>query len=185
MRIDQPDEAARVASVAVTKAYAAQHYQRILTLHNQIPYCSWEKNQLLAERDPQRQFEEKWNLSFAAESGGCIVGICFSFIDREYNLSGRKVPVHYIHRICVDERCRRRGIGSKLMESSISASDELGNESLLVVVQTPVMGENGLPNGSTVIRFYHSLSFRQVSRKEYHNRTDAVLLLDRRRYNLR
>lgn len=155
----------------LTRCLAVSHANRIVELHNLIPYQHWDENDLLAECDQRRQFHLKWQVSQVALWKAALVGVCVAFHDRD---SGSNVGFLYLHRIVVDSDHRRRGVGSALVRASckafISTTSKPEDD---VVVQTPVRALIG--NLEPVRGFYAKLGFTGRGEKVYKDRIDEIM----------
>jgi len=137
------------------KKTAEQYADRLVDLHNLIPFQYWSKEELLADGDSKRRYERKWDISFLCKVDNLPVGICIAFIEFRNN------PACYIHRIAVDRLYRNNGIGRQLLlyvaREACVVMDLFGIETYL---KTPfVYADSPLNADIMVVDFYKKMNF--------------------------
>src|SRR5687767_3185526 len=98
----------------LTQGIARTHAEQLVWLHNHIPNQSWTADQLLSDRDDERAFRGKWEISQIAQAqDGTIVGLCIGF-EREADDRHYFRNCIYMHRMAVDPGWRGTGTGALL-----------------------------------------------------------------------
>lgn len=95
----------KIKFVRITKEYLSENLEDFLAIENNwtdLGEAAWSKDNFLLE------LPLKWNLSFAAEKKGIIVGYILGSM-LEHNISR-------VNKIVVDYNHRKSGIGKKLIE---------------------------------------------------------------------
>ena len=153
----------------INKEFALKHFERIVYLHNLIPFQHWTRDDLLMESDTSREYLFKWQISMAALIENEIIGICISF----YNNTNSNNHL-YIHRLCVAPEFRLHGIGRELCIESCKAFTRIVPKETCnnLLVQSPL--DKYIQPHETVSGFYRKIGLDEKSIKKYSNKEDIV-----------
>lgn len=159
----------------LTKEMALEFAEKIVQLHNLIPFQKWSIEDLLLESDEKRTYKSKWEISSVCFIENILVGVCIAFEDNQSNING-VCDFVYLHRIVVQPEYRFRGIGSNLIMHTCKCFHGINSiqNNTSVFVLTPIKALNNMAFENAE-EFYLKLGFNKVGEKEYTNKIDSIL----------
>lgn len=158
---------------SLTKEYARNNIQRLLYLHNLIPFVNWSDKELLSDKIGQRTFHNKWLLSVGIVNSENNL-ISFMLVYERFNESNHPFHSLYLHRMAIDPFSRSKGIGKQVFRNYISTAFNELPEIHFITLQTNNVNEN-----QWVVKFYQSLGFQCHSIVHYPEKDDWLMVLNR------
>ena len=158
----------------LTTSYCTNHSNELLKLINIIPYIHSGVDDLLCQKEDY--FKNKWNYSYVIKnSQNKIIGVLIAY----FRLAGKKhiFDSLYIHRFAISPEYQNIGIGTVVLKYFINKTFKEIPWLLNITVQT----NNDCENNS-VIQFYKNNGFKYMYSIPYENKTDLLLLLERKNY---
>ena len=168
------DKVGRVCVDKLSDSYCREHIKDILNLINCIPYINSSFNQILSQEEDY--YKNKWNYSYIIKNDNDkIIGVLIAY----FRVADEKhiFDSLYIHRLAISPEYRNMGIGTKVLEYFIQTSFSQIPWLLNISVQTNDNYEN-----RHVLRFYKKVGFKEMYKVKYYNKTDILLLLERRHH---
>ena len=153
-------------------SYCCDHSEEILRLINIIPYINWKIDDLLHQDNDF--YKNKWNYSYVVKNESSnIIGVLISY----FRMSDEKhiFDSLYLHRFVIAPQYQNIGIGTEVVKYFIQRSFEEIPWLLNISVQTNDTTEN-----CHVINFYRNLGFKDMYNVFYENKTDVLLLLEKK-----
>lgn len=153
----------------LTKCLALRFSNRLLSIHNDIPYVYWKENDLLSAVE-KGMVRDDISLSFIVfDSKKLPIGLLIAY-RRHYSLR-HPVESVYINRLSITKRYRNLTIGTQLVEIAANYYFQLFRSIQVVSVQTNYEERNG-----RVISFYKNMGFVPWGPVKYQNKLDILLL---------
>jgi ribosomal protein S18 acetylase RimI-like enzyme len=156
------------------KELATRYVKTIATLADSIPLVSYSEDDILSESKKDRMLYGKWNHSLVVFDGDQPVAIIIGYERKAKDNDQYLENSIYISELAVDKNYQRQGIAKKLVELFLESNQKFLylDGKLIFTIQT-----NSADWNKHVQNLYKSLGFKQVSTKEYDNRTDVILKL--------
>ena len=158
------------------KKLATKYSTEIATLANLIPLVNYEEKDILAESKDDRIFYGKWEHSLIVFDDKKPIAIIIAYErGKEKNLQYPENSI-YISELAVDKNYQGKGIAKKLLELFFKLNTNFSHLTgpLLFTIQT-----NSASWNKFVLDLYHSFGFKEFATKEYSNRTDVILRLQK------
>ena len=155
-------------------SYCCDHSEKILKVINIIPHIYWDITDLLCQDNDF--YKNKWNYSYVVRNESReIIGVLISY----FRISDKNhiFDSLYLHRYAIDPKYQNIGIGTEVLKYFIQRSFEEIPWLLNISVQTNDTIEN-----CHVINFYRNIGFKDMYNVYYENKTDILLLLERKYY---
>ena len=156
----------------LSKEYCIDHTDELLKIINIIPFINWTQKDLLSQNEDF--YENKWNYSYVIKNHeGTIIGALVAY----FRMSDDKhiFDSLYIHRFAIAREYQKLGIGTIVLDYFIQKSFEEIPWLLNISVQT-----NDTIANQYVINFYKNIGFKKMYNISYINKTDIVLLFERK-----
>lgn len=152
------------------KDTARKYESEIIYLHNLIPYQLWKSSDLFKEKDENREYIHKWQISQIAFENSKPIGICISFYCNKDNFN----KYLYVHRLSVDQNYRLQGIGRKLCIECCKSFREYVSKTECDEIRVQSPKDDYLIQHETVSGFYKKIGFKPNGFKNYSNRIDII-----------
>ncbi|MCR5799209.1 MAG: GNAT family N-acetyltransferase [Lachnospiraceae bacterium] len=165
----------RVYIYQLTEEYCQSKADSILKLVNIIPHIKWDKTDLLSQSSDF--YHNKWNYSYIVENEEKrVIGVLIAY----FRVADEKhiFDSLYIHRLAIDPRYQNIGIGTYLTKYFITKSYREIGWLLNISAQT-----NDELSNMHVISFYKKIGFRSMYNIKYPDKTDILLLYERKHYS--
>ena len=178
------DRSGRIFSICrLTRDLAEEHADRIIWLHNFIPFQYWDVDDLLREADAMRPFYGKWEISrLAFGSDRDVIGFCIGFELAPDGIYYHR-PGVYMHRLSVDPLYRRSYIGAMLQAEASYFAFERGMRHIISRDDVVLYGQtNDVPENVHMLKFYDDAGFRIVGQKPYSDRVDVIMEMTRQSF---
>jgi ribosomal protein S18 acetylase RimI-like enzyme len=159
------------------KETAEKYAKEIAILASQIPLVEYTEENILLEAKGDRIFYGKWEKSLIVFDGDKPIAILIGY-EREAE-ENNLYPDNsiYISELAVDKNYQRKGIARELIKMFLDNNKKFfylyGD--MVYSVQT-----NSAEWNNHVKKLYGKFGFRNIGVKEYNNRTDVVLKLNRK-----
>jgi len=154
--------------------YCQKHCNELLKIINIIPFIHWRCDELLSQKEDY--YGNKWNYSYVIKnSNNIIIGVLIAY----FRIADSKhiFDSLYLHRLAILPEYQNTGIGAETLKFFIKKSFAEIPWLLNISVQTNYNLEN-----EYVIKFYRNNGFKDMYKIYYPNKTDILLLLERRFY---
>lgn len=158
----------------LTNRYCQEYSEDLLKIINTIPFIHWSYKELLSHKEDY--YGNKWNYSYVIKnSNNMIIGVLIAY----FRIADNKhiFDSLYLHRFAILPEYQNMGIGTETLKYFIKKSFEEIPWLLNISVQTNDNREN-----QYVIRFYRNIGFKDMYNIQYPNKTDILLLLERKFY---
>ena len=156
----------------LTQQQCYENSAEILNLINLIPHIEWNIVDLLSNE--MDYYGDKWKYSYVIKnSNDRIIGILISY----FRLADTKhiFDSLYIHRFAIDPEYQNAGIGTKALNYFIKRSFNEIPWLLNISAQT-----NNNESNRKVIQFYRNIGFEDMYDVLYPEKTDILLLFERK-----
>ena len=167
-----------ITTEELTKEFAEKHAGKLVALAGQIPGIEYSASDILAETKGDRLLLNKWAHSLALTEGGEPIAFIMGYERASEGSEQYPQDTLYISELAVKESHQKKGIARELLKSFFEKNNNLGMQHpdapLNYSIQT-----NSAEWNEYVINLYKSFGFKERALKEYPNRTDLVLGVDK------
>lgn len=158
----------------LSREFCCKYGKKLLSLINTIPHITWSMDDLLSQSEDF--YGNKWNYSYVIMNGQCeIIGVIIAY----FRISDKKhiFDSLYLHKFVIEPNFQKKGIGTFALHYFVKKSFQDIPWLLNISVQT-----NDSPSNKYVIKFYHNIGFQDMYHIVYSNKTDILMLLERKMY---
>lgn len=164
----------RIQIDKLSSQYCQEHSDELLKLVNIIPFIHWGCKELLSQEEDY--YGNKWNYSYVIKnSNNVIIGVLIAY----FRIADSKhiFDSLYLHKFAILPEYQNMGIGTEALKYFIKKTFVEIPWLLNISVQT-----NDNSGNEHVIRFYENNGFKAMYNIQYPNKTDVLLLLERKFY---
>lgn len=161
----------------LSKNICKSKIEEILNILKLIPNSNYKREEILAENKEERILYGKWEHSLVILNDKEIVGILIGY-EREKEKSGLYLEnSFYINEIAVSKKYKGQGLGRKLLETFIEKTEKF--KYLDGKIKIRIQTTNSIENRK-VISLYESLGFKKIGVKQYPNKEDIVMEIEKK-----